>query len=89
MTEQKATYQQLREIIEDSDSLISELELTNANLYIPTDGKGLRICVSGPKGQCSPGTKMLTRKLKDGETVAVQIEIHDDFRPVKPLDGGS
>ncbi|WP_339735201.1 hypothetical protein [uncultured Gimesia sp.] len=79
------TYQQLKELLADSDSVLTRLGLPNATFMIPTDGKGMRILVSGPKQQCTPGSRVLDWKLSDGETVSVLFEICDDFTPVEPL----
>lgn len=87
MATNKASYQQLTRLLEDSDTLRARLGLEEATFMIPTDGKGLRIRVSGPKHQCKPGTKTLDCTLPDGETVSVSFEVHDDFRLVEPLSG--
>ena len=86
MPEKQATYEQLKEVLKDYDSLLSALEITDGNLYIPTDGNGLRIRVCGPKGQCKPGKKKLNRTLRDGQSVVVKVEISDDYSPIEPLD---
>ena len=87
MPTKQPSYQQLKDLLADSDSLLSRLDLDDATFMIPTDGKGLRIRVSGPKQQCKPGNRTLDCKLPDGETVSVLFEICDDFEPVEPLLG--
>ncbi len=87
MPSKKPSYQQLKNLLSDSGSLLSRLDLDDAILMIPTDGKGLRIRVSGPKHQCKPGNRTLDCKLPDGATVSVLFEIRDDFEPVEPLSG--
>lgn len=82
------SYQQLKELLVDSDSLLSQLGLHKATFMIPTDGKGMRIRVSGPKGQCTTGNRILDCKLPDGEIVSVLFEICDDFKLVEPLSRG-
>ncbi len=86
-TNKNPSYQQLKTILADSDSLLSRLKLKDATFMIPTDGKGFRIKVSGPKQQCTPGKRTLDCKLPDGETVSVLFEVCDDYEPVEPLSG--
>lgn len=85
MPPNKPSYQQLKNLLADSESLLAQLNLDDATFMIPTDGKGLRIRVSGPKQQCQPGNKILDCKLPDGETVSVTFEIFDDFELIEPL----
>ena len=87
MAMKKASYEQLKHLLEDSDTLRTRLGLDEATFMVPTDGKGLRIRVSGPKHQCETGTKTLNCTLPNGDTVSVSFEIHDDFQPVEPLSG--
>ncbi len=85
MPSQEPSFEQLRDLLHDNSALLSKLDLDDANFMIPTDGKGLRIRVSGPKHKCEPGNRTLECKLPDGETVSVMFEIHDDFEPVEPI----
>ena len=85
MPTKKPSYEQLKSLLADSDSLLSCLQLDEATFMIPVDGKGLRIRVSGPKYLCKPGKRTLDCTLPNGETISVLFEIRDDFEPVEPL----
>ncbi len=83
---EKATYQQLKDLLTGRlDHLKSKLNVSNANLMVPTDGKGLRILASVPAGEGKPGHSTIECELSTGKTVSVDVEVHQDYEEVRPL----
>ncbi len=80
-----ATFNDLTEVLrEQSEAIKQKLNVDRANMFIPTDGKGLRIHVSVPKG-CPDGLpEHIEMRLNDGTDVDVTLEISKDFQPFKP-----
>lgn len=77
-----ATFNELAEIVRDQSSVIQEkLSVEQANMFIPTDGKGLRIRVSVPKDAPDDLPERLEMSLRDGDDVEVPLEITKDFQP--------
>ncbi len=80
-----ATYEDLSEVLRDqSDAIQQTLNVDRANMFIPTDGKGLRIRVSVPQDSPEDLPEQIEMCLTDGTDVDVPLEISRDFQPVKP-----
>jgi hypothetical protein len=82
----KATLQDLQRLLEDCNSLKSQLGIDEASFMIPVDGDGLRIHVSTTPGQCEPGRVDVEIGL-DQEVKVVTFEFCDDFEPTR-IQGG-
>jgi hypothetical protein len=80
-----ATFDDLTEVLrEQSEAIKNTLNVTKANMFIPTDGQGLRIHVSVPRGDSGKWPEQIELRLNDGTEVVVPIEIIEDYQPVEP-----
>jgi len=80
-----ATFSDLTEILrEQSEAIQEKLNVASANMFIPTDGKGLRIRVSVPHDCPDDLPEELEMRLNDGTDVDVPLDISKDFRPFEP-----
>jgi hypothetical protein len=80
-----ATFDDLTEVLrEQSEAIMKTLNVTKANMFIPTDGQGLRIHVSIPGNRPGKWPEQIELRLNDGTEVVVPIEIIEDYQPVEP-----
>ncbi len=80
-----ATFEELRQILsERSADLQRQLKVADAQLGIPTDGKGLRIQVSIRPGTAVKIPEVISFELADG-SVDVTLEVIENYQQYKPL----
>jgi len=80
-----ATFDDLTEVLRDqSEAIKNTLNVTKANMFIPTDGHGLRIHISIPGGHPGKWPEEIELRLNDGTDVAVPLEIAEDYQPIEP-----
>ncbi len=80
-----ATFNDLAEVLrEQSHAIQKRLNVSRANMFVPTDGKGLRIHVSVPRDCPDSLPGQIEMRLKDGTEVDVPLEISKDFQPFEP-----
>lgn len=79
-----ATFSDLTEVLREQSNIIQErLSVGQANMSIPTDGKGLRIHVSVPQDAPNGLPEKIEMRLSDGSDVEVPLEVTKDFRPYR------
>ena len=80
-----ATFDDLTEVLrEQSEAIMKTLNVTKANMFIPTDGQGLRIHVSIPVNRPGKCPEQIELRLNDGTDVVVPLEIIEDYQPIDP-----
>ena len=78
----QATFDDLAALLRGhSEDIQKKLDVPQANMSIPTDGKGLRIRVSVPEDSSGDFPEQIKMSLDDGSEVDVPLEVHRDFRP--------
>lgn len=81
----RATFNDLTEVLrEQSEAIKQKLNVAHANMFIPTDGKGLRIHVSVPQACPDSLPEQIEMRLNDGTEVDVPLEISKDFQSFEP-----
>ena len=76
-----ATYDELRTVLQHHHAaILDELHVRQANMWIPVDGKGLRIHVSAdaPAGSAFP--EHVSVRLHDGRLIDVPLEVTTDYQ---------
>ena len=81
----QATANEITAILRNQSSrFLRELQLEDAQLSIPVDGKGLRVKVSVRKGETRSIANSVTWRI-DEKQVTIPIEVAEDYEEYYPL----
>ena len=87
MKKRAPTFREISEVVREQQAKIQEeLGVSKTNMFIPTDGKGLRLRICVPDDSPDDLPEEIEMCLADGSNVVIPLEITRDFRSMDAQD---